>query len=512
MKAIILARVSTDEQEEAGNSLPAQIERLKKYCQIKNIEILEVFKFSESAYKTKRDEFDRILNLVKSSKEKTIVCFDKVDRFSRNVFDKRVSALYDLSMQDKIELHFVSDGLIINSNISAGQKFQFGMQLGLSKYYSDAISDNVKRAYENKIKSGEWIGKAPIGYVNMLNENKGIVPDPEKYHFVVKIFELYATGNCSLLTLEKEIKKMGLTGTRGGKAISRGMLYHVLNNPFYYGVMRIKNNLYEHKYQPIISEEIFNKCQAVMLGHNKKPWQPTAKPYILRGLIKCAECGCAITPETKKGHIYYHCTNYKKIHKNVIYIREEDLLGPIYEVFKKIQFSEKEIEKILNDLKILSKNENKFNERSINVLRKEYDQVRTRISASFDLLADGNITKEMFDEKLKEYKKRQSEIETEMSMHTEADESFYLTANTVLNLAKRAGEIFESSKVDEKRQLLNLLLQNLELKEKKLVFMAREPFNTMLKFNERPIGQGRQESNPQPSVLKTAALPVELRP
>ena len=155
MKAIILARVSTDEQEEAGNSLPAQIERLKKYCQAKNIEILEIFKFSESAYKTKRDEFDRILNLVKSSKEKTIVCFDKVDRFSRNIFDKRVSALYDLSMQDKIELHFVSDGLVIDSSISAGQKFQFGVQLGLSKYYSDAISDNVKRAYENKIKSGE---------------------------------------------------------------------------------------------------------------------------------------------------------------------------------------------------------------------------------------------------------------------------------------------------------------------------------------------------------------------
>jgi len=32
MKAIILARVSTEEQKEAGNSLPAQIERLKNYC------------------------------------------------------------------------------------------------------------------------------------------------------------------------------------------------------------------------------------------------------------------------------------------------------------------------------------------------------------------------------------------------------------------------------------------------------------------------------------------------
>lgn len=155
MKAIILARVSTEEQKEAGNSLPAQIDRLKKYCQHKNLDISEVFSFDESAYKTKRDEFDKVLDIVKNNQEKIAVCFDKVDRFSRNVFDKRVATLYDLAMQDKTELHFVSDSLVISSNISAGQKFQFGMQLGLSKYYSDAISDNVKRAYENKIKRGE---------------------------------------------------------------------------------------------------------------------------------------------------------------------------------------------------------------------------------------------------------------------------------------------------------------------------------------------------------------------
>ena len=37
MKAIILARVSTEEQKEAGNSLPAQIERLKKYCRTEGL-------------------------------------------------------------------------------------------------------------------------------------------------------------------------------------------------------------------------------------------------------------------------------------------------------------------------------------------------------------------------------------------------------------------------------------------------------------------------------------------
>lgn len=75
-----------------------------------------------------------------------LACFDKVDRLSRNIFDRRVAALYEKALNDKIELHFVSDGQIINSKISAGDKFSFGMKLGLSKYYSDAISDNVKRA------------------------------------------------------------------------------------------------------------------------------------------------------------------------------------------------------------------------------------------------------------------------------------------------------------------------------------------------------------------------------
>jgi len=38
MKAIILAKVSTEEQKKAGNSLPAQIERLESYCKRKGFE------------------------------------------------------------------------------------------------------------------------------------------------------------------------------------------------------------------------------------------------------------------------------------------------------------------------------------------------------------------------------------------------------------------------------------------------------------------------------------------
>src|SRR5690606_31008620 len=146
MKAIIIARVSTEEQKDAGNSLPAQTVRLESYCERKGFKIIKKFSFDESAYKDKRAEFDQILDYVIAQKELVAVCFDKVDRLSRNVFDKRVAELYEKALRDEIELHFPSDGQIINSKISAVEKFQFGISLGLAKYFSDAISDNVKRA------------------------------------------------------------------------------------------------------------------------------------------------------------------------------------------------------------------------------------------------------------------------------------------------------------------------------------------------------------------------------
>src|SRR3989344_6413648 len=104
MKAIILARVSTEEQKDAGNSLPAQIERLKAYCARKGLDVEKVFSFDESAYKTKRDVFDEIIVYIQNSKIKLAVCFDKVDRLSRNIFDKRVSLLYEMAVNDEIEL------------------------------------------------------------------------------------------------------------------------------------------------------------------------------------------------------------------------------------------------------------------------------------------------------------------------------------------------------------------------------------------------------------------------
>lgn len=124
MKAILIARVSTEEQRDAGNSLPAQVAQLERYCENKDFQILRTCSFDESAYSKQRSEFDRIIDFVLEQKEKVVVCCDKVDRLTRNVFDKRIATLYEKALRDEIELHFVSDGQIITSRISAVEKFQ----------------------------------------------------------------------------------------------------------------------------------------------------------------------------------------------------------------------------------------------------------------------------------------------------------------------------------------------------------------------------------------------------
>lgn len=69
----------------------------------------------------------------------------------------------------------------------------------------------------------------------------------------------------------------------------------------------------------------------------------------------------------------------------------------------------------------------------------------------------------------------------------------------MLNLAQRAYEIFESSEVAEKRQLLNFLLQNLQLKDKKLIFTLKTPFDTVLQANKCSNLLRGQDSNLRPT-------------
>lgn len=507
MKSISISRVSTEEQREAGNSLPAQSERIKTYCEKENFQIVKSFSFDESAYKEKRDEFDKLLEYVQqvSKKEKVAVCFDKVDRLSRSVFDKRVGFLYEMAVADEIELHFVSDGQIINNQMSAVSKFQFGMSLGLAKYYSDAIGDNVKRAFEKKRKNGEWTGAVPIGYLNVsLDEGKrlrkDIILDPNKEHLIKKMFELYATGNYSYATILEEITDLGLRSKKNTK-LPKSMVERIIKNSFYYGMAYSKkyNESWIHKYPKLISKDLFDKCQEVRLKRLKTPSKVLSRDFIFKGLLKCQNCGCSMSPEIKKGkYIYYSCTNAKGICKKE-YVNENDLLKPIYKVLNKFSTITKDVQDdLIAELRKSTEAEVEFHKNQVNRVHEDYQKIKNKDNRLLEMYLDDDksITKDIYDKKHQEYADKLQFLEIELSEHREADYEYQTTMSSVISVARRAKDIFENcSEPMQKRAFLNYLLHNPTVKEKELCFSIASPFNLVLELADEPNLLRGQDSN-----------------
>ena len=79
MKAIILARISSKEQEE-GQSIPSQVRRLTEYALRKDFQISHTFQITESSTKETRKQFDQIIAYVKNAKEPIALITDTVDR------------------------------------------------------------------------------------------------------------------------------------------------------------------------------------------------------------------------------------------------------------------------------------------------------------------------------------------------------------------------------------------------------------------------------------------------
>ena len=87
------------------------------------------------------------------------------------------------------------------------------------------------------------------------------------------------------------------------------------------------------------------------------------------------------------------------------------------------------------------------------------------------------ITQDEYNKKAYELKNRQYELNDKLKRFIEADENYSITLINLLNICSRAYELFASSKVEQKRQLVNFLLSNLKLRDKPLEFELRKPFD-----------------------------------
>lgn len=493
MKAIILARVSKEDQLE-GQSIPAQLARSRQWCKDKKLLIKSEYQFDESSTKDQRKKFEKVIDEIRQSKEPIALVVETIDRLQRSF--KESVMLDEFRKSGKLEIHFLREGLVVSDKSNSSELLRWDMGVMFARSYVLQLSDNVKRSIEGRLRNGQWIGRPRMGYMNITREDgtRDIVQDPERAHFIRKIFEYYIAGT-SFNLLAERMRKEGLRNTIN-KPIRASGIHRIIMDSFYYGIMVVKGKEYPHRYPHIISRDTFFRAQEIRASWNKKPYKFKSKPYAFKGLIKCAVCGCTITPEFKKGkYILYACTNYKKVHEKKIYIPEKDLLKVVHNALRPLELPQDKIDRLVEDLRAYSEAKTIYHDEAIKTLDKKYLESQTRIDKLLDLLLASSITQDMYDTKFKKEKELQADILLQKEDHTNADKEFHITASTVLNLAKRATEIIKSSEPEEKRQFMSYLLQNCQLNGRNLEFTLRNPFNLIAKYSSHPTLQPQGESN-----------------
>ncbi len=495
MKAVILARVSSKEQEE-GHSLDAQIRNLRLYAERKNFNIIKEYTIIESSTKGERPEFMRLIAFIKAQKEKTALIVDTVDRLQRGFKEKPM--LDSLLEKGVLELHFVKEGNILAKDANSTQKLMWNMSVVVSQSYTDQLSDNVKRSVKYKIAMGEWPGPAPLGYLNIMDSltlKNTIIPDPERAYLVKKFFEEYATGVYSLAELGRKAKEWGLR-SRKGAVVSNQILHNIIQNPFYYGMMQIKGEMHLHKYTPLISKELFDSCNAIRTGKGRtKAVAETRYPFILRGLIKCGISGRKVACDIKKGkHIYLVSFDPKEPERK-IWTKEETVLDQVRDVFKSIKIPEDIMADILDDLKKTHRAEQDYHQASVKTLLQENELVTKRLDSLMNKFLDESITKDMYDRTHTQLIQRRQEVQEMLERHHAGDEQFRIAVTTLVSLASKAAEIFDRSTTDEKRQLMGYMFTNLELKGSTLCYKLKKPFDLFVNLTSYQEWLLDQDSN-----------------
>lgn len=97
------------------------------------------------------------------------------------------------------------------------------------------------------------------------------------------------------------------------------------------------------------------------------------------------------------------------------------------------------------------------------------------------------ITTDIYDKKFKELQSSQDKIKSKINNLHYADKDYFITASYLLDLANRAHELFVSSEMEEKRQLIKLVFQNLRLEGRTVRYDYVKPFDQIFFYADRKL-------------------------
>ncbi len=494
MKYFLYCRKSTEAEDRQVMSIDSQRAELERAFGGRGaVEIVHYYEESKSAKAPGRPVFNEMLRRIEAGEAQGIVAWAP-DRLARNSIDGG-QLVYLLDRGVLRDLKFATYTFENNSQ----GKFMLNIMFGYSKYYSDNLSEVVKRGNRAKVERGWRPGSAPTGYLNDPG-TKTIIPDPHRFPLVKQLFALVRDG-CSAKQAALIMREQwGFTTPRskrgrggGGGLISISTAHHILTNPFYAGVIRWGGVAHVGRHEPVLTIAEFELIQQKLA----RPCvaKPKAYKYAYAGLIRCGACGSGVTAERKinrHGHryLYYHCSRPKlgpPCREPSIEVKalETQIAGFLRLIRLQPDIHRLLLEGIERDaghLAQIDADRVAHLQRAEQELARQHGQLTTlRLR---DLIGDDEFVAE------RERLTRERLIVSEQLQTAREVNSGIEPARAVLAFSKYAADSFETGDDAQKREIIFSLGSNPVLRGKILSIQAAKPFLLLAEIDANPSRLG----------------------
>ena len=124
-------------------------------------------------------------------------------------------------------------------------------------------------------------------------------------------------------------------------------------------------------------------------------------------------------------------------------------------------------------------------------------------------LQTGRITQTFHDDIATELEKKQQELNDRLKLLTSDNKDFQVTASYLLDVAQLAEQLFNESDEGLRQKLLEYVLSNIELKDKKLSYILNDPFRTVVETKKKSLAA--HNSNiwcPRVKIFYTILIPT----
>ncbi len=473
MRVAAYCRVSTDGEEQLGSYESQQLHYQAKIAENPSWVCAGIYadEALTGTMTKKRSGFQEMIDACLNG-EVDMIITKSVARFARNTVDtlNHVRMLRDRN----IAVFFEKENI---NTLDMNGEFLLTIMSSLAQQEVESLSQNVKLGLHMKMKRGELIGfNGCYGY-DYHSDTKTITVNEDEAEIVRYIYDMYLQGY-GTTTIAKRLVDMGVKNKKGIVSWHGHGVMGIIKNEKYKGDLllgktyttdpiskrRLANFGEENQYyirdhhEPIVSREVWDEAEGIRKGRAKNRTNVMVtenreiytRLYTFSSKCVCGFCGHKLTRRTRHSNSTYskpvwhcmnatrngikNCPNCKAIDETILedsFLEAFQLLAGNFDDVLDIVMSSVEDAAVCEDEK-----------KRRNQIKKEISVLESRKSKVTDMLIDGIITKDAYEEKVNMILRKLNELESKKKVLDEC-------ISREKDISKRMALLRESLKREE---------------------------------------------------------------